>query len=81
MSVNSFENYPMSWRPVLKKGTDPLYKRLANQLETDIADGILLPGTNLGVKCCNTAGHTIGNISLIRQKVYIVIIHSSLNWL
>lgn len=47
MSVNSFENYPMSWRPVLKKGTDPLYKRLASQLETDIADGILLPGTKL----------------------------------
>lgn len=47
MPHNSFENYPMSWRPTLKKGTEPLYISLATQLENDIAGGILRPGTKL----------------------------------
>lgn len=47
MPHNSFENYPMSWRPILKKGTEPLYISLATQLENDIAGGILRPGTKL----------------------------------
>lgn len=47
MPHNSFENYPMSWRPILKKGTEPLYISLATQLESDIAGGILRPGTKL----------------------------------
>lgn len=47
MPHNSFENYPMSWRPILKKGTDPMYISLARQLENDIASGILKPGTKL----------------------------------
>lgn len=47
MPHNSFENYPMSWRPILKKGTEPLYISLATQLENDIACGILRPGTKL----------------------------------
>lgn len=46
MPHNSFENYPMSWRPALKNGTEPLYIRLAAQLENDIASGVLRPGTN-----------------------------------
>ena len=47
MPRNSFENYPMSWRPTLKNGTGPLYIRLATQLENDIAHGVLRPGTKL----------------------------------
>lgn len=47
MPHNSFENYPMSWRPILKKGAEPLYISLAAQLENDIASGILRPGTKL----------------------------------
>lgn len=47
MPHNSFENYPMSWRPILKKGTEPLYISLATQLENDIVGGVLRPGTKL----------------------------------
>lgn len=47
MSVNSFDDYPMSWRPVLKKSKTPLYLMLARQLESDIVSGVLRPGTKL----------------------------------
>lgn len=47
MSTNSFENYPMSWKPQLDKNFRSLYLTLAQQLETDILNGILLPGTKL----------------------------------
>jgi DNA-binding transcriptional MocR family regulator len=47
MPVNSFENYPMSWKPKLEKTNQPLYLSLVNQLEKDVADGVLLPGTKL----------------------------------
>lgn len=47
MPVNSFEHYPMSWRPVLSKTSSPIYKELALQLEKDIKDKRLLPGTKL----------------------------------
>jgi DNA-binding transcriptional MocR family regulator len=47
MPINSFENYPMSWKPKLEKTNQPLYLSLVNQLEKDIADGVLLPGTKL----------------------------------
>ena len=47
MSINSFENYPMSWKPSLQFGSKPLYIELAEQLEQDIANGILRPGTKL----------------------------------
>ena len=47
MSVNSFDNYPMSWKPQLNKSKTPLYLMLAQQLENDIGAGILLPGTKL----------------------------------
>lgn len=33
MPVNSFENYPMSWRPKLKRGKKALYLTIAKQLE------------------------------------------------
>lgn len=47
MPINSFENYPMSWKPNLSKASGPLYKSLANMLEEDIKKGILMPGTKL----------------------------------
>ena len=47
MPVNSFENYPMSWKPKKPKSDMPLYLALAEQLEMDISNGILLPGTKL----------------------------------
>ncbi|WP_339238299.1 PLP-dependent aminotransferase family protein [Oceanobacillus sp. FSL W7-1281] len=47
MSINSFENYPMSWKPLLDKNKKPVYQTLAQQLEGDILNGNLLPGTKL----------------------------------
>lgn len=47
MPINSFDNYYMSWKPSFKNTTLPLYKELAKQLEEDIKNGILLPGTKL----------------------------------
>lgn len=47
MSINSFDNYYMSWRPELRRDGAPLYLSLAEQLERDIASGRLLPGTKL----------------------------------
>lgn len=47
MPINSFENYPMSWKPTLNHTKKPLYLSLAEQLETDIHNGTLRPGTKL----------------------------------
>jgi len=47
MPVNSFENYPMSWKPDLTNASGPIYKALAAMLEEDIRSGKLLPGTKL----------------------------------
>ena len=47
MPVNSFENYPMSWKPNLCNTKPPLYLALARQLEDDIKAGALKPGTKL----------------------------------
>lgn len=47
MPVNSFADYPMSWKPTLHRTQKPLYLALAAQLEADIRAGILLPGTKL----------------------------------
>lgn len=47
MPVNSFEDYPMSWRPSLPRSKQPLYLALAELLQQDIASGALLPGTKL----------------------------------
>jgi Transcriptional regulators containing a DNA-binding HTH domain and an aminotransferase domain (MocR family) and their eukaryotic orthologs len=47
MPFNSFDNYPMSWKPMLTDSKGPLYKVLANMLEEDIKCGKLLPGTKL----------------------------------
>ena len=47
MPINSFENYPMSWKPSINKTEKPIYQVLARQLEKDILKGDLLPGTKL----------------------------------
>lgn len=47
MPVNSFENYPMSWKPTIENKSNSLYKELAIQLEKDIREGVLKPGTML----------------------------------
>lgn len=47
MPVNSFENYPMSWKPSIDGTKKPIYQAIANQLEQDILNGVLLPGTKL----------------------------------
>lgn len=47
MPVNSFENYPMTWKPVIDRKVKSLYLSLANQLEQDIIKGSILPGTKL----------------------------------
>ena len=47
MPVNSFDNYPMSWKPDLSKITGPKYIALAEQLENDIKSGKLKAGTKL----------------------------------
>jgi DNA-binding transcriptional MocR family regulator len=47
MPVNSFDNYPMSWKPSLVNAEPPLYKALANMLEEDIRNGSLKPGDML----------------------------------
>ncbi|KQL41901.1 GntR family transcriptional regulator [Bacillus sp. FJAT-25509] len=47
MSINSFENYPMSWKPSIDKNKKPIYQAIAGQLENDILNGVLLPGTKL----------------------------------
>ncbi len=47
MPVNSFDDYPMSWRPSLAGARGPLYRALADLLAADIAAGRLLPGTKL----------------------------------
>jgi DNA-binding transcriptional MocR family regulator len=47
MPINSFDDYPMSWKPNLGKASGPLYKALAGMLEEDIKNGELTPGTKL----------------------------------
>ena len=47
MPVNSFDNYPMSWKPTLKRNDKPIYIYLADTLEQDILSGKLTPGTKL----------------------------------
>ncbi|MBQ1275442.1 MAG: PLP-dependent aminotransferase family protein [Cellulosilyticum sp.] len=47
MPVNSFEHYPMSWKPKLENTHTPIYICLANQLKEDIITGKLTPGTKL----------------------------------
>ncbi len=47
MPFNSFDNYYMSWTPVLDRSGGSLATQIAQQLEWDIRDHKLLPGTKL----------------------------------
>ena len=48
MPVNSFDSYPMNWRPSRAAlGAGPLYLALAAALERDVRSGALPPGTRL----------------------------------
>ncbi|MEH7118131.1 PLP-dependent aminotransferase family protein [Neobacillus vireti] len=47
MPVNSFENYPMSWKPDKKQLFPPLYRSIASLLEYDILNGFLAPNIQL----------------------------------
>jgi DNA-binding transcriptional MocR family regulator len=45
--INSFKDYPMTWKPTLNRKDRPIYQALAKQLERDIVEGRLVPGTKL----------------------------------
>lgn len=47
MPVNSFDDYPMSWRPDLAGMAGPKYLALAALLEQDVKSGALKAGTRL----------------------------------
>ncbi len=48
MPVNSFEYYPMTWKPhISKSGIVPLYAEIAQSLEHDIRDGVIRPNDKL----------------------------------
>lgn len=47
MPINSFDNYPMSWKPNKDELKRPFYLSLASQLEQDITNGYLAPDTKL----------------------------------
>ncbi|MGG3451863.1 PLP-dependent aminotransferase family protein [Domibacillus aminovorans] len=47
MPVNSFDNYPMSWKPDKKALKRPFYHSIASLLEQHIVNGFLAPGTKL----------------------------------
>ena len=47
MSINSFENYPLAWKPDKNKLSSPYYLALAQDLEKKILSGELRPGTKL----------------------------------
>ena len=41
MSINSFDNYPMSWKPDLSRTSGPKYLALVSLMEEDIKNGTL----------------------------------------
>lgn len=47
MPVNSFDDYPMSWRPKKELLKRPYYISLADMMEEDIKNGTLTAGTQL----------------------------------
>ena len=47
MSINSFDNYPMSWKPDLSRASGPKYLALVSLMEEDIKNGTLKAGTKL----------------------------------
>jgi DNA-binding transcriptional MocR family regulator len=63
-----------NWLPNLSEGSGPLYLRLADQIETDISQGILPPGSKLPPQrdLAYDVGVTIGTIgrayALVRER-------------
>ena len=47
MPINSFNDYVLTWKPDRRRLKRPIYQSLSQQLEQDIADGSLPPGTKL----------------------------------
>lgn len=47
MPINSFNDYPMSWKPDLSRATGPKYLALVKLLQEDIESGVLKAGTKL----------------------------------
>lgn len=47
MSVNSFDNYPLAWKPDKTSLKPPYVRALAENLEMQIKTGLLMPGTKL----------------------------------
>lgn len=47
MPVNSFDSYPLTWKPKKETLTPPYYKALARDLEEKIKAGLLAPGLKL----------------------------------
>lgn len=47
MPVNSFDNYPMSWKPDKDKLSSPIYQSIAQLMEEDIVSGNLRAHTKL----------------------------------
>nr|WP_106782689.1 PLP-dependent aminotransferase family protein [Lysinibacillus timonensis] len=47
MPVNSFDHYPMSWKPDKSTLKRPYYQSIAALLEQEILNGFLAPGTKL----------------------------------
>ena len=47
MPINSFDNYPLTWKPEKAKLVPPYYRALAEDLEANIKAGLLAPGVKL----------------------------------
>lgn len=47
MSINSFDSYPLSWKPDKNALKPPYYRSLSEDLEQKIRSGLLAPGTKL----------------------------------
>lgn len=47
MPVNSFDSYPLTWKPQKEALTPPYYRALAQDLEEKIKAGLLAPGVRL----------------------------------
>lgn len=47
MPINSFDNYPLTWKPEKASLKPPYYKALADDLEYQIRSGLLKPGAKL----------------------------------
>lgn len=47
MPINSFDNYPMNWKPQKELLSYPFYRSLAERLEQDIKNGTLSENTKL----------------------------------